>query len=243
MIKLYRAGRFETLGDVSPFVYKLETWLRMANIPFENEIMPVAQLLQEGPRNLIPFIDINGERIGDSSLIIAQLQKSHDDPLADRRLTPDQLALGTLIKSLCEHELFYTMIYGRWLDGNYKPLGRFLTSFLPEDQQEAAIEASLESVKSMLHGYRLGRYGQEFVRSGLRTKLDALSNLLGSSRWLFGDRPSTYDAGLYAILASTIHFPVPNPHVEIAREYTSLVDYCDRIKTVYFASEDWTHAQ
>ena len=48
MLTFYRSGRFETLGDVSPFVYKLETWMRFARVPYRTEIMPVAQLLQEG---------------------------------------------------------------------------------------------------------------------------------------------------------------------------------------------------
>jgi glutathione S-transferase len=241
MIKLYRSGRFETLGDASPFIYKLETYLRMAGVPFEAEVLPVNTLLQSAPRKLIPYIDDEGHRIGDSSLIIAYLQDKYDDPLRDRALSHDQEMLGTLIKTLCEHELFYIMIYGRWLDGDYLSFSRFLARQEPEERQARAAELSLEFVKGLLNGFRIGRYDSEFVQNALQKKLEVLSHFLGDQPWILGNAPSMFDAGLYGILASFIHFPLPNKHVEIARGYENLVAYCDRIKATVYDQESWIH--
>ena len=241
MIRLYRSGRFETLGDASPFVCKLETWMRMARVPFEAEVLPVTTLLQNAPRKLIPYIDDGRERLGDSSLIIRYLQDKYDDPLGDRTLSHDQVMLGSLIKTLCEHELFYIMIYGRWIDGDYLSFSRFLARQEPEDRRAQAAELSLKYVKDMLNAYRIGRYEPEFVQQALQEKLEVLSHFLGDQPWLLGNVPSMFDAGLYAILASFIHFPLPNKHVEIARGYENLVAYCDRIKATVYDQESWVH--
>lgn len=240
MLELYRNGRFETLGDVSPFIYKLETYMRMAEIPFEVELMPVEQLLQTGPRNLIPFVDDDGERLGDSSLIIEHLQDKHGDPLGDRALAPEQEHLAHLIKKLCEHELFYIMIYSRWLgSADYASIAKFLNRQAPAEQLPQRMAMSREAVNSMLHGYRLGRYDEDFVEGALRKNLDCLSFYLGDKPFLFGDTPHMIDAIIYSLCASFIDFPLPNKLVGVAREYGDLVAHCGRIKERYFPPEAW----
>ncbi len=239
MLTLYRTGRYETLGDVSPFVYRLETWLRMAEIPYESRILSVAGALKTAPRRMIPFIDLDGERLGDSSLIINWLIDLHDDPLNDSRLSVEQRNLGELIKTLCEHELFYIMTYGRWNDGDWvtfahrvaHPVPGFLVSIMKGRIKKKA--------ESMLYNFRLGRFDQEHIRKIFKEKLTQIDSFLDQKPFLFGDEPSTYDAGLYAILASIVHFPLQNPHVEIARSHPGIVQYCDRIKETYFPAEVW----
>jgi glutathione S-transferase len=241
MLKLYRSGRFETLGDISPFIYKLETYLRMAGIPFDEEVLPIDKLMRAAPRNLIPYVDDDGEFIGDSSLIIEHLQEKIGDPLGDKKLSYEQQMLCKLIKTLCEFELFYIMIYGRWLDGDYLSLSAFFQGHFPEEQRRQRLELALESVKGMLVSHGIGRYKPEFVIDLLKDKLDCLSYYLGDGQYLFGDAPQAIDANLYAILASFIHFPLPNGHVGIARSYSNLVDYCDRIKAEFYDQKLWVH--
>ena len=240
MLLLSRTGRFETLGDLSPFIYRVETWLRMAGISYDSKLGSARDLISQAPRGLIPFVELDGETIGDSSNIIDRLKALHNDPLNDRRLNESERALGTFIKSVCGHELLEIMVYGRWVDGDVETLATFLLKDVPKEQLPKAIEISTENViRGIL--YRTGRYEADFVRAALREKLDALSHSLGNKPYLFGDEPSTFDAGLYSILASFVHFPLPNPHVQIAREYDSLVSYCDRIKTDFYSECEWVH--
>lgn len=239
MLTLYRTGRYETLGDISPFVYKLETWLRMAGVPYESQILSVRGALKTAPRNLIPFIDLDGERIGDSSHIISRLIELHDDPLNDSRLSVEERNLGELIKTLCEHELFYIMIYGRWKDGDWETVARHAARPLPGLLVNIMKGIIKRQAQSMLYNYRMGRFDQDHVRRLLEEKLTQIDAFLGQKPYLFGDEPSSYDAGLYAILASIVHFPLGNPHVEIARSHDDIVRYCDRIKEAYFPAEIW----
>ena len=240
MLKLIRTGRFDTLPEASAFTFKLEAWVRMAGISHETQLGSIHEFAAITPRRLLPFVELDGEIIGDTSSIIERLKQQYNDPLNDARLNDGENALGTLVKSLCEHELFFIMIHGRWIDGDADAFVNFVTRDLPEDQRAAAIAGSKEMViDGMLDVLRLGRYDNEYVRSALREKLDALSHFLGDKRYLFGDAPSTYDAGLFSQLSSIIHYPIPNPQVAIAREYDSLVSYCDRIKAEIYPTSEW----
>ena len=240
MLKFYRSGRFGDLGDVSPYVYKLETYMRMAGIPYETELMPVDQMLGSGPRNLIPFIDLDGERLGDSSLIIEHLQDMHDDPLGDRTLPDEQRMRAHLLQKMCENELFYIMIYSRWLGGaDYRLMATFVNRHVGSDEHEQRIEGSLQAVKDMLHSFRMGRYDEAFVEKSLRRNFDCLAFYLGGQDFFFGTEPHGVDAIAHALVASFVHFPVPNPLVLVAKEYASLVAFSDRIKQRYFPPAVW----
>ena len=57
--------------DLSPFVIKLETWLRLAGLPYERRD---GGNPMQAPRGKIPYLEIDGERLGDSQVIIEELQ-------------------------------------------------------------------------------------------------------------------------------------------------------------------------
>lgn len=62
-------GNSDFLPSVSPFVLKLETFLRFANIPYETDKSDMW-----GPKGKTPWISLNGHHIGDSQLIIEFLK-------------------------------------------------------------------------------------------------------------------------------------------------------------------------
>ncbi|MBC7944174.1 MAG: glutathione S-transferase N-terminal domain-containing protein, partial [Burkholderiales bacterium] len=83
MIKLYQFEPAFGLPNASPFCMKLETYLRMAGLPFE--IAPNANIMK-APKGKMPYIEDNGRAIADSSLIIEYLRKTYGDRL-DAKLT------------------------------------------------------------------------------------------------------------------------------------------------------------
>ena len=238
MLKFFRTDAYHGLmGGLSPYMYKIDLWLRMTGVPHEKIIEPFSALLAQSPRGLVPFVELDGETIDDSTIILERLAKQHDDPLNDHRLTVEQHSQGILVRSLCEHELFYLMSYGRLGDerSDYQTLIEFnLGGSLPEEKLERAVEAYRASVLKRLYAWRIGRYEDEFIIKELRKCLGALSVILGDREWLFDDKPSIYDLDLFSMLAQIIHYPLRNPQVAIAREYSNLVVYCDRIRASYY---------
>ena len=65
MITLYGSGPNFGLPDASPFVTKAETLLRMSRLPFEKALMSFSK----APKGKIPYIEDDGQLLGDSTLI------------------------------------------------------------------------------------------------------------------------------------------------------------------------------
>lgn len=60
--------------SVSPFVIKLETYLRLAKIPYQVDKGDIW-----GPKGKTPWITYNGVHMGDSQIIIKFLSKYHQN--------------------------------------------------------------------------------------------------------------------------------------------------------------------
>ncbi|MFH4983305.1 hypothetical protein AB6A40_010014 [Gnathostoma spinigerum] len=67
MVYLYQFPRFKNIPSISPFCLKLETWLRMADIPYENITCCFKTRSLEGT---LPFVEYNGVEHPDSALAI-----------------------------------------------------------------------------------------------------------------------------------------------------------------------------
>ena len=63
-----------TIRSISPFSIKLETFLRLKKIPYE----PVYCRKFDSKKRYIPYIELNGEQMSDSNLIIQELEKRGD---------------------------------------------------------------------------------------------------------------------------------------------------------------------
>lgn len=223
-------------GSLSPYAAKLDLWLRMAGIPHERDVQPFMPMMAAAPKGLFPYVELDGEIVDDSSIIIDRLKELHDDPLDDARLTAKQKATGELVKSMCEHELQFIMAYGRFGDdaSDYRSLISFNFGGLPDEELDALLDDTRAFVVDKLHHWKIGRQKPEFVEQELRRCLSALSANLGDQPYLFGDKPSTYDATLYGILSSLVYFPFRNSQVAVSREYTNLLEYCDRLQAEFF---------
>ena len=79
MITLYTAPSFEELPSISPPCLELETWFRMAKLPYKKVII-TAQSFELAPKGKIPFIDYQGKLIGDAFFLL-----NHRDAQAKRR--------------------------------------------------------------------------------------------------------------------------------------------------------------
>ena len=73
MITLYGSGPNFGLPDASPFVTKAETLLRMSKLPFEKALMSFSK----APKGKIPYIEDDGQLLGDSTLIRWHLEKKY----------------------------------------------------------------------------------------------------------------------------------------------------------------------
>ncbi|GMT27261.1 hypothetical protein PFISCL1PPCAC_18558, partial [Pristionchus fissidentatus] len=64
--------RCRTLPNLSPWSLKLETWLRIADIPFTNINNEFKKF---STKKQVPFVELNGRQIADSNVIIETLKQ------------------------------------------------------------------------------------------------------------------------------------------------------------------------
>lgn len=139
MIRLYQFAPALGLPNPSPFCMKLETYLRLAGLPYESVYIDNPR---RGPKGKLPFIEHLGRRIADSGFIIEYLKSQFGDPL-DQELTGEQRALGHALRRMIEEGLYWVAVYARWADesgwrhtreaffsGMPFPLGRFVPSLV-----------------------------------------------------------------------------------------------------------------
>ena len=86
---------------VSNFAMKLETYLRMADIPYENSFVP-----KNSSKGKIPWIEYNGKRIADSNFCISFLNKEFKVTLDDK-LSKSEQAVSHAIKTMVEENTYW----------------------------------------------------------------------------------------------------------------------------------------
>ena len=97
-VRLFQFPRMFGIPNLSPFCCKLETWLRIAGIPYEVEVTTNPR---KGPRGKLRFVEDEGVRIANSTIIIDHLKRTRGvDP--DAGLDSAQQAIA-LLKALIHY--------------------------------------------------------------------------------------------------------------------------------------------
>ena len=84
--------------SISPFSLKLETWLRLAKIPYQN----VYTRKFSKASHTIPYIELNGQQISDSNRILETL-RSQFQAEVDLGLTAEERATDHAVTSMIEN--------------------------------------------------------------------------------------------------------------------------------------------
>ena len=108
-IKVYKFGPAFGLPDASPFVMKVETYLRITDQKYET----ITGDVRKAPRKQLPFVEIDGKIIPDSTAIVDSSRRRGREKL-DAHLDARQRAVGQAFKSMLEEHLYFCLLYMRW---------------------------------------------------------------------------------------------------------------------------------
>jgi glutathione S-transferase len=219
------------IPNPSPFCMKIETWLRMAELPFE--VVRVVDP-RKGPKGKVPWIEDQGRTIGDSTFIIEYLKGTYGDRLGGD-LGPDQRATSLAVQRLIEEHLYWAIAHGRFLDDEVWPStrGPFLAGF-PAPFRPLVARLVRKTIAKSLHLQGLGRHTQDDLYRLACDDLTALSTLLGNQPYFFGDKPTELDATAYGFLAQVLWAPGPQRTREHLERTGNLPAFCERIKRQYY---------
>ena len=236
MLTLHKFGPAFGLPDASPFVTKVETYLRLTAQKYDS----ISADVRKAPRSQLPVLDIDGKLVPDSTAILDTLEAAREEKL-DAHLDGQQRAVGLAFKSMLEEHLYFGVLYMRWATDDgwavFQPTLRDMLGNMgvPGFMRGLISKKARKQVIGRGRTQGMGRQTRDEVVATCKKILDALAEQLGDGPFFFGAKPTTYDATVYAFVAGVLCPAFDNELFKHASTKKNLVAYAGRMKQKYWA--------
>lgn len=186
-----RSGR-----GLSVPVLKVDTFLRLSNIPFEY----VVGDYNDSPTGRVPFIVHDGKVLAESDIIIDYLRKVYGVAM-DASLTPEQHATGHAVRRMMELHS-YPCSTRTFVVDNFPAFQAMLKREIPMPSWMIylATRGMRKSAINHLNMTGIGDLTTQECYDQHMKDVKAIADLLGSGTFLFGSKPTSYDCALFAYL-------------------------------------------
>ena len=231
MITLIQFPHAPGRPSYSPFCLKLESYLKVANIPFENKYTVSTG---GSKKKKMPMILDDGALIEDSDFIIQHLKLKHGVDL-DKHLTDEQKAIAKAFQWLCEKSIVDIVVYFRWVDKDNWPKFRdVIFRGAPWFIKLTVANGMAKSLEKTLYKHGMGRFTDAEKMKILDDNLSAISNYLGDKKYFFGDQVSTIDTILFSVLIQVKSRGVVKQFEKALDGHSNLVNYVERFRQTYW---------
>jgi len=236
MVYLFQFQRSPLIPSISPFCLKLESWLKLHSIKYQNVDHKCKFRSRKG---MLPFIELNGEEVADSNMIIETLAKKFAKEMP-AQLSQDQKNVQHAMVAMVENHLHWTIVHWRSKDAENILKGYKLdiqsiigskapASILNFFFKYTFCRKGLKKVKA--HG--LGVHTPEEIEQFGKNDLLVLSEMLGDKQFFFGDEPAMLDLVVFSHVAQLVmvdkEYPCPlRDYVEA--DCQNLVGLVNRMK-------------
>jgi glutathione S-transferase len=229
-IKLFQFPRLFGIPNLSPFCCKLETWLRIAGLPYE--VVDTSNP-RKGPKGKLPFIEDGGMRIPDTSLIIEHLVKTRGvDP--DAHLDRNQRAIALLVQRTLEEHYAFVLAYTHLVsDEGMRHVDERFAS-LPAIARPLVAHLIRRTVKDILWKQGLLRHAHDEIVAAAVRDWQAVLAFKSDGPFFFGDKPSGTDAIVFGTLATTVLTPIETPIRNFLRAQPGCVTYAERMMARFY---------
>lgn len=228
-IKLYQFPRMFDVPNLSPFCCKLETWLRITQIPYS----VVETDPRSGPKKKLPFIEDAGVRIGDSSLIVDHLKRTrHVDP--DAPLDNSQRAISLLVQRTLEEHYAFIILYTHFIRSDGWRHTRATFDRAPAFIRPLIIRLVRGNMRKLLWAQGVSRHSDEDIIEAALRDWRAILAVMSNGPYFFGDAPTGLDAVLFGALATTVLTPIESPIKNFLTSRPAVVAYAERMRTRFF---------
>jgi isoprene-epoxide---glutathione S-transferase len=236
MITLYGHIPAWGLVDMSPYVHKIDCYMRMVGL--EHELVPLPDGdLTKTPKGKLPVIDDDGTIVADTSFILEYLKEKYGDTL-DGHLTAQERAIAFTFWRMMDESFYWYLIQMRYRRDEdfalYDPFWAIFLSFVPPEERAEPVRAFRENILNEFFYAGRGRHTTEDVEHMAFREYDAVAAQLGDKPYMMGDQPSSVDAAVYAFLIHAMRVPFESPIKDYGNSIPILVAYLDRIYTRYY---------
>jgi len=242
MVYLYGTPRSPVIPSLNPFCLKVESWLRVAEIKYE---LVDHNMKLKSRKGQLPFIEVDGEEIADSAVIVKELSRRNAADL-DADLTSQQRGVASCAIAMLENHFFWVIKAWRSKNPNqmlqaYKmDLQQITGKKWPKPILNFFYKCQAKKNTKAVISQGLGVHSAEEIDAFGQEDLHALTELLGEQNYFFGDSPSTLDIVAFANLAQLLFMDeeIKCPlSTWLKDNCQKLVEFCQRFKERVFP--DW----
>lgn len=229
-VKLFQFPRMFGIPNLSPFCCKLETWMRIAGVPYE--VVDTSDP-RKGPKGKLPFIEDGGRRIADTSLIVDHLARTRGVDL-DAHLDTSERAIVLLVQRILEEHYAFVVLYTHFIraDGWRHTCATF--DNVPAVIRPLVAGLVRERMRKILWTQGVLRHSdQDIIEAGLRDWRAVLAVMSGGP-FFFGKEPTGIDAVVFGALATTLLTPIESPIRDFLRTQSACAAYAERMRARFF---------
>jgi len=231
VIRLFQFAPALGLPNASPFCMKMETYLRMAALPFE---LVNSGNVMKAPKHKLPYIDDGGTVVADTTFIIEYLKGRYGDPL-DAALSPAERAVATAFQRLIEENLYWAIVQTRWAEpAGWAQTREAFFGTMPAPLRWFVPALARRGLLAEMRGHGMGRHSAAQIHAIGCRDVTAVADFLADRPFMLGEQPTSLDATAHAFLANVLWAPVDSPIQRLARSRPTLQAYCERMKARYF---------
>jgi glutathione S-transferase len=232
MITLHTFGPQFGLPDPSPFVTKADVMLKISGVPYKTCVGN----LRRAPKGKMPFIEDDGQVIGDSTLIRLHIEKKYGVDF-DQHLTPVQRGTAWAVEKMLEDHLYWIIVQERWMDdANFaKGLKNFFNG-VPGLIRPFIVSGVRRMVRKNLHAHGIGRHTKDEATALAARAIDSVAAVLGENTYLLGADKCGADATVFAFIVGVLSPYFTSPMRPFAERHANLTVYCDRMRREFYPS-------
>lgn len=195
---------------LSPFVEKVARALSLKGVGFELvDPRSPGEFRQWSPQTgKMPVLELEGERIYDSTLILRELDRRFPEPPL---VSPDpkRAAAQRQLEDWADEALYWYFMAVRWTDANRAATAAQITAALSPLFRSIARLVLPRHIRGTTRAQGLGRLPVPVLMGEIEGRLDDLVAILADDPFFFGDAPSVADLAVYGQLHMANSGPTP----------------------------------
>jgi glutathione S-transferase len=195
--------------------------------------LPFTTVLGDGrkaPKGKLPYVDDDGVRLADSTLIIEHFERKLGSKSLDHGIDPHERARAHVLKRMLEESLYFSTVWARWAEPQGWEVIRGVFRGVLSAPLRLVLPPLIRRVvlkQTMAQG--IGRHSREEIYAFAVEDIRALATMLGEGPFALGDTPRTIDATVYSFVSQLLRTPFENPAVAHAKSEPALARYLERM--------------
>ncbi|XP_062596264.1 failed axon connections homolog [Saccostrea cucullata] len=227
MIIHHTISRGPFAPSFTPFSVKLETYFRMAKVPYQNEFDSGTNMSSKGK---MTWIEYNGKEVADSEFCIKFINKTLNIDF-DKDFTDEEKAIAYSLQKVAEEYFYWALFVQRHLYDTEGEIFQYVeVSWIEKIMWKRA-------ATKQAHAQGMGRHSQEEVETLITECLQHFSSFLGKKKFFLGEKPCQSDCAIFGIFSQCYWHGFGLFVEREFKKFENLCNYCERMKAEFWP--DW----